>query len=95
MNDILLNEDLRPVIQDGDLVIGDATAQNQHLLIRCEKGQFKDRPMRCVGSSRFLESANPDAFAREIRQEFTADGMKVDQIKIEGINLFIDARYDG
>lgn len=94
MTDILLNENMRPVIQNGDFVLGDATAQNQHLLILCEKTQFKDRPMRCVGAARFLENSNPDAFPREIRQEFAADGMKVNLIKVEGSELSIDASYD-
>ena len=76
------------------MVIDDTTAQNQKILLIANKGEFKSRPMRGVGASRFLENHKPDEFAREIRTEFTADGMTVKEIKIgENLELEIDAYY--
>jgi len=94
MNDLLLDENNDLMWKDGDFVIGESTAQNQKLLIRCNKTGFKENPMRCVGVKRFLEQPTPDNLAREIRQEFYADGMKVNAIKIEMPHeIGIDAEY--
>jgi hypothetical protein len=95
MKGIILNDDLTLKISNGSLVIGDTTYQNQKILLLAEKGEFKSRPMRGVGTKRFLESAQPDELAREIRTEFFADGMTVNSIKIpQNGQLSIDAVYD-
>lgn len=94
MTDILLSEDYRLRIENGDFVIGDATDQNQRLLILSDKADFKATPMRCVGARRFLEDHKPDMFAREIRQEFSLDGMTINRIKIDlPSDLEVDANY--
>ncbi len=95
MKGIILNDDLTLKIANGLMVIGDTTYQNQKLLLLAEKGEFKYRPMRGVGTKRFLESSQPDELAREIRTEFIADGMTVNSIKIpQNGQLSIDATYD-
>lgn len=94
MKGIILNEDLTLQVINGSLVIGDTTYQNQKLLLLAEKSEFKSRPMRGVGTKRYLESAFPDELAREIRLEFIADGMKVNSIQIpQPGELNIDAYY--
>jgi hypothetical protein len=94
MKGIQLNDDLSLTVVNGSLVIGDVTYQNQKLLLLAEKSEFKSRPMRGVGTKRFLESALPDELAREIRLEFIADGMKVNSIRIpENGQLNVDASY--
>lgn len=95
MKGIILNDDLTLKVVNGSMVIGDTTYQNQQLLLLAEKSEFKYRPMRGVGTKRFLESAQPDELAREIRTEFIADKMKVNSIKIPQTGqLTIDATYD-
>lgn len=94
MEDLLLDDDMDLQWKDGDFVIGDSTAQNQKVLIYCNKTEFKENPMRCVGAVRYLEGSSPDALAREIRTEFIADGMKVNKIRIDLPNeLEVDANY--
>lgn len=93
MKGIVLNDDLTLQVQNGSLVIGDTTYQNQKLLLLAEKGEFKFRPMRGVGTKRYIETANPDELAREIRTEFITDGMKVNSIKTNDGQLSIDAEY--
>lgn len=94
--DILFTDDLQSLIQDGDFVIGESTYQHQRCLLLADKGEFKQFPKVGVGSKRFLESQNPNDFAREVRQEFTSDGMVVNQIKIEdNLEINIDAQYYG
>ena len=94
MIDLLLNEDMTLKIDNGDFVLGEATAQNQQQIIVNDKGEFKDKPMRGVGVLRYLEDHTPDRLAREIRQEFTTDGMQVNQIKVDMPKAIeIDAVY--
>jgi hypothetical protein len=92
--DILLTETMDLLIVDGDFVLGESTAQHQKILILSDKGEYKENPMRGVGARRYLEDSKPDNLAREIRQEFVADGMKVNAIKI-GLNgtIEVDAYY--
>lgn len=93
-NDILLDENFNPVITNGDFTIGDSTYQNQKILIFADKGQFKADPLAGVGSRRFLETSKHDDFAREIRQQFSADGMIIRALQInENLEITIDAQY--
>jgi hypothetical protein len=95
MKGIILNENMTLKIVNGSMVINDNTYQNQKLLLLAEKGEFKNRPMRGVGTRRFLETENPDELAREIRTEFITDGMTVKTINIpKNGQLQIDATYD-
>jgi hypothetical protein len=90
---ILLADDSDLLIREKSIVIGNTVAQNQKNLILIEKTELKFTPMRGVGTKRFLEDHRPDNLAREIRQEFSTDGMTVKSVKIrEGI-INIDAAY--
>lgn len=90
---ILLADDSDLLIREKSIVIGNTVAQNQKNLILIEKTELKFTPMRGVGTKRFLEDHTPDNLAREIRQEFSTDGMTVKSVKIrEGI-INIDAAY--
>lgn len=92
--DILLDENLDLLIIDGDFVIGESTSQHQKLLILSDKCEFKEVPMRGVGALRYLEDQTPDNLAREIRQEFSVDGMNVSKIKIEtDLTIQVEATY--
>ncbi len=94
MKGIVLNENFSLQVKNGTLVLGDTTYQNQKILLLAEKGEFKYRPMRGVGTKRYLETAKPDDLAREIRTEFIADGMIINKIRIENEKLIVDAQYD-
>ncbi|MBO4233909.1 hypothetical protein [Riemerella anatipestifer] len=93
--DILLDDNMDLMFSGGDFSVGDSTYQHQQILIFSDKGEFKQFPNIGVGSRRYLESERPDEFAREIRQQFIADGMKVEEIKIEeDLTLNINAHYE-
>ncbi len=94
MEDFLLDEDFDLIIANGDFVIGESMAQHQKTLILIDKGEFKEVPARGVASRRYLESETPDDLAREIRQEFTKDGMVVKTINIDAnLVIQVDAYY--
>lgn len=90
---ILLDDDSDLLIRNKSMIVGDAVAQNQKNLILIEKTELKFTPMRGVGIRRFLEDNTPDNLAREIRQEFTIDGMKVKSVKMTDGIINVDASY--
>lgn len=95
MKDILLDEYLDIDFKNGDFGIEESTALHQKILILSEKGEFKEHPKRGVAARRFLEEHTPDNLAREIRQEFSADGMRVNNINIsDDLKINIEAFYN-
>jgi hypothetical protein len=94
MRGIILNENLSIKVANGSMAIGDTTRQNQQVLLMANKGDFKYRPMRGVGLKRFLETSRTEELAREIRSEFTIDGMTVNKIQVNNGKLEVEASYE-
>ncbi len=94
--DILIDlETMAPICKDGDFAIGDATLQNQKLLIVCNKNEVKRHPTVCVGAITFLDNENVDELIRETRKEFVKDGMTVKSINGRGDGrMNVDAAYE-
>lgn len=93
MTDIVADFTNRTIFENGDLATGTSDDQNKRLLLLSEKGSVKEFPATCVGAASFLESEDQDGLIREIRAQFTADGMTVRSIKIDSGKLKIDAGY--
>lgn len=94
MKDILLDENSDLQIITGDFVSGDSDGQNQELLLSTDKGEWKENPKVGVGLFAFLNDENPNALLREIREQFTSDGMTINELKILPQNkIGIDASY--
>ncbi len=93
-NDILLDSDFDVLEKDGDFAVGDATYQHQALLLKASPGEVKQSPTAGVGMDAFLLDENPGLLLREIRSQFTKDGMQVSRVSIspEG-ELDIKATY--
>lgn len=93
MKDLILTADFDLEIKDGDFVIGESNQQHQQCLLLAEPGAFKQFPTVGVGVMSFLKDESPDDLLREIRIQFSQDGMKVNRIGYEGGKLKIDADY--
>ncbi|SHF31934.1 hypothetical protein [Chryseobacterium vrystaatense] len=92
--DILLDENFELQFSDGDFTVGESTYEQQKTLLFADKGEMKLFPKNGVGVRRYLEHEKPEDLAREIRQEFFADGMTVHHVKIdENLEIDIDADY--
>lgn len=89
----MLDDDLDLRIENGDFVIGESTTQNQKILLLADKNDFKEYPTVGVGIDTYLDDESPADMHREIRLQFTKDGMKVKSIKTNEGQINIDAPY--
>lgn len=94
MYDIMLDPDLDIEIEGGDFAVGESTGQHQTLLLLSAKGEWKQTPARGVGVAVHIEAGDHAALARDIRSDFTADGMVVDSVELDGTNLNVEACYE-
>jgi len=94
MKDFIKDAEGDLMIKDNDLFIGISDQQHQKDLIITEKGAIKQFLSTGVGARKFLEAEDPAGLLREINVQFTADGMKVNEVKITGEGkLSISADY--
>ena len=95
MKDLLLNPETGDLlIKDGDFVIGTSDMQNKARLLQLPKGAIKQFPTSTVGLANYIESEDVQGMVREIKQCFTADGMKVNYVGFDKQGkLIIDANY--
>lgn len=94
--DILLDGTLDVYAVKGDFVLGDATFQNQQLLLISEKGEFKQDPQVGVGiRSYLLDDASIHEMQQEIVKQFEVDGMKINELSGNSWpTTEIDAEYE-
>ena len=92
--DYLLGSDFDVMCVNGDIPSGDATYQHQAVLIKVLPGSFKQAPTTGVGVDNFLLDESPGLLLREIRSQFTKDGMRVRRVAATPAGqLSIDANY--
>jgi hypothetical protein len=96
MTDILIdNHTYQPMIAEGDWRVGFSDNQHQALLLLTAQGEWKEKPDVGVGARRWAEAEIPDGLLREIRQQYTADGMVISTLLHDERTgkLLIDASY--
>jgi hypothetical protein len=96
MIDLLLDttsNDLQ-IDASGNLKIGNSDQQHQALLLLFDKGSLKENPDAGVGTFKYLESEQQTAFLRELRLQFSNDGMKINKVAFQNNKLAIDAPYN-
>lgn len=95
MIDLILTAESDLKIANDDLVIGVADQQLQERLLLTEKGDIKQFPDAGVGTMKFLESEDEGGLLREISIQFSADGMKVKEVKVDSSGkILINAPYE-
>ena len=80
------------IIMQG-LQIGNVTKQNASIIIRINPGEIKEYPAIGVGIDNMLLGHDTLLYKHRIRQQLTADGMRVKRLDIQGQNIEIDAKY--
>jgi hypothetical protein len=67
---------------EGDLVRGDSTQQNQRALLFAQPGEYKQFPLAGVGLMNYLKDTDNNALLRQIRLQFSQDGMNIKSLAI-------------
>lgn len=103
MNDIALISTQPPlgqgdindlIIASGDFVAHNSVNQHQRLLLITHPGDWGERPTVGVGISAFINEESPEAMLREVRLQFTRDGMRIRSLRIDNEQqLNINADY--
>ena len=93
MNDIALTSELELKVVNGDLAVEENLKQAQQLLLGTNKGEWKQHPTMGVGVVNYLETASANQLSREIREQFSRDGMKVSSVRINGSTLDVEAEW--
>jgi hypothetical protein len=96
MIDLLLDNTNNDLLTDatGNCRIGNSDQQHQALLLLIDKGGLKENPDAGVGAFKYLEMEKEDEFLREVRNQFSDDGMQLNKIALENNKLSIDAPYN-
>lgn len=95
MKDFLIAEDEngnKTLFADGDLMAGECADQNKLLLLLSEPGEWKEFPSTGVGIHSYMLSEDLAGLRREVRVQFEGDGMKVNEVNVEG-KFWVDASY--
>jgi hypothetical protein len=88
VNDILLNDQLDLLIENGDFVVDVADEQIQELILLASKGSFRESPLTGVGIVSYLKSRLSPALVDKLRQtinlQMQYDGFSSSSVTIEG-----------
>ena len=93
MKDIHLNDTFELMVENGDFVVAHNLKQAQTLLLQTNKGEWKQHPTMGVGVPHYLETFDMYELSREIREQFSQDGMNVDRVQINGTTLNVEAEW--
>ena len=87
--DILLDENLDLSIQNGDLNIGESLTQDVGLILKSNKGEWKQYPLLGCNLVELIRSkANQNEINKRVMLQMKYDGKDYNEIK-NGINLSI------
>lgn len=92
MQDCLIDSDGELKIANGDIAVGYSDDQQRELLLVTDKSSFKENPQVGVGLQNYLEAEDSADLLSEIRNQFTADGMTIDSLDVNG-QFNLNAHY--
>ncbi len=77
----------------GGMVVGDSSAQNQHILLRAHIGELKHAPVSGVGITDMLLDNDSLHWQTRVRQALENEGFKIKKIQLTINGIEIDANY--
>lgn len=81
-------------IDGGDFVTEESTQQHQRLLMVTEPPEWGENPTVGAGIANFLMDETPEAMLREIRMQFTRDGMRITELRVtDQQTIEVTAKY--
>lgn len=93
MEDILLTDGFELQFENGKLVRGESAEQHQHLLLVTNKGDWRFNETSGVGVRNFIKDEDEGLLLPEIKEQFERDGMRVEELRIDGESIYINAPY--
>ena len=90
--DIQVRRDANGRITSG-LTVGDVTYQNQAMILKAQKGEFKENPTVGVGIENMVNDHDFRLWRREVTEQLEADGQQIDRLVINENEFILDARY--
>jgi hypothetical protein len=91
VQDILLDENLDPIIKNGDFVIGPSDDQHIELILRAAPGHFKQFPLLGANVTSMVNGIIDGNYRKLIRLQLQSDGYKVNEVSYINDKLNIDA----
>jgi len=90
--DIKVRRDANGKITSG-LTVGDVTYQNQAMILKAQKGEFKEHPTVGVGIENIVCDNDLRLWKKEIAEQLEADGQRIDRLVLNEREFILDARY--
>lgn len=81
IHDIAYTDNFDLKVEHGDLVLEESTAQHQKCLLLAGKGDYKQSPTVGVDLFHEIDDERPQELMREVRLEFSKDGMNINKLK--------------
>jgi len=75
------------------LVVCDVTYQNQALLLKAQKGEFKESPTVGVGIEDIVNDNDMRLWRKEITEQLEVDGQRIDRLVLNESEFILDAKY--
>ena len=82
------------LLEDGKLQTGNTLYQNQYMILKAQKGDFKEYPLLGVGIDEITNDEDTLEWKKRIRENFSYDELVIDSISISNNQTFIVADYD-
>ena len=73
--------------------IGDITYQNQALILKAQKGDFKESPTLGVGIEDIVNDNDLRLWKKEITEQIENDGQRIDKLVLNEKEFILDAKY--
>lgn len=80
--------------EDGELQIGNTLYQNQYMILKAQKGDFKEYPLLGVGIDEITNDEDIPEWKKRIRENFTYDELIISSLSIADNQTFIVADYE-
>jgi hypothetical protein len=75
------------------LCIGDTLAQNQALILLCQKGEVKNDPLLGAGINDVCNDHDFRLWKQEITQQMERDGQRISRMEVNENGLKLEAKY--
>lgn len=91
--DITVDNDFDLIVRDGDFEANSSDERHINAILLSAKGNYRFAPIVGADAYSFLNSVGQtDTFRREIQEQLTADGYRIDEINFEKSTVNIQAK---